>query len=306
MAPTLQGPRKGRLQGSHSFGALSRKSQALSLTREFSEESSSFGCLYPYMGSARPRSKSKIVSDLHCVIGVFATIRPQRLGSERGHSSFHREIGAEMKSMLVSIVVALVGVNATSCAESSDHTSSTSRPATDRQVASTKTTSGVTPAATLTRADSDQDNDLGTMDDDSNNSESLDYGHPANTADKQSITTLVKHYYSAAFNDDGAIACSMLYSTVAEVVPEDYGESPPGPPYMVGKTCPAVMALLFKHYHKQLAIELPLLKVARVRLQEHHGQAILTFGSLPERQISVTREGDILKIAEVLDAELPC
>ena len=97
----------------------------------------------------------------------------------------------------------------------------------------------------------------------------------------------------------------MIYSTLAEAVPEDYGLSPPGPPYMRGTTCPAVLTLLFKHLHSQLGLELPKIKVTRVRLTEHHGLAVLSFGTMPERQIQVAREGHVWRLAALLDGELP-
>jgi hypothetical protein len=65
------------------------------------------------------------------------------------------------------------------------------------------------------------------------------------------------------------------------------------------------MTLFFKHFHKQLTVEWPKLKVTGVRLQHHHGFAVLSFGSLPERQILVAREGHTWKISALLDTELP-
>jgi len=171
----------------------------------------------------------------------------------------------------------------------------------------TATVARVAEAPVDATADADKDNDVGTRPpkEDTNNNEALDFGHAASNADKQAITALVKHYYKAAQAEDGTTACSLIYSILAEAVPEDYGQSPPGPAYSVGKTCPAVTTLQFKHFHRQLALEVPLLQVTRVRLQEHHGWAILAFGTLPEREISVTREGHVWKMAQLLDGALP-
>jgi hypothetical protein len=74
---------------------------------------------------------------------------------------------------------------------------------------------------------------------------------------------------------------------------------------MRGTTCAAVLTLLFKHDHPQLVAELPKLEVARVRLIEHHGIVILHFGTLPERQIPVAREGHTWKLQGLLDSEVP-
>ncbi len=163
-----------------------------------------------------------------------------------------------------------------------------------------------TPAPLQAKADSDHDNDLSAAEgDDRNNNSTLDFGHEADAAETRTITALIKRYYAAAYAENGAQACSMLYSTLEEAVPEDYGQSPPGPHYMSGTSCPAVLTLLFKHFHPQLALEYPKLAVARVRLVEHHGIVILRFGALPERQISVAREGHVWRLDELLDDEVP-
>jgi hypothetical protein len=135
----------------------------------------------------------------------------------------------------------------------------------------------------------------------SDNSSTLDFGHAASPADQRAITKLVKRYFAVADAENGTAACSMLYSTLAESVPEDYGRSPPGQPYMRGTTCPAVMTLLFKHFHSLIALEYPRLRVARVRLIEHHGLAVLRFRGLPEREIYVAREGHTWRISMILD-----
>lgn len=169
----------------------------------------------------------------------------------------------------------------------------------------TATTAGdLAPAPVQTRADSDKDDDLGTPHDDTSN-ELLYVGHEAGPSDRHAITALVKRYYAAATSEDGTAACSMLYPTIAESVPEDYGETPTDPPYMKGTTCPAVMALLFKHYHPQLALEAPRLHVALVRIVERHARLSLHFGRLPERQFFVAKQGHAWKIDALLDSEIP-
>jgi hypothetical protein len=213
-----------------------------------------------------------------------------------------------MKSLLGLLAVCLLGIGVTACGETSKSIGSASQ--STSSTAATNTTPSTTPSNTApapadTKVDGDKDNDISAPDDDTKNNSVLDFGHAASASEKQTITALVKRYYAAALAGDGAKACAMLYSTLAEAVPEDYGQSPPGQPYMRGTTCPAVMALLFKHFHKQLAVEVPVLKVSRVRLDEHHGLAVLTFGNLPERDISVAREGHVWKIEALLDSELP-
>lgn len=161
------------------------------------------------------------------------------------------------------------------------------------------------PAAAETKADADKDNDARAPDDDTNNNSALNFGRAASASDTKAITVLVKRYYALADAENGAAACPMIYSTLEEAVPEDYGQSPPGPSYARGTSCAAVLTLIFKHYHSQIALEHPRLKVARVRLIEHHGIAILHFGTMPEREISVARERHTWKLGSLFDSEIP-
>lgn len=211
-----------------------------------------------------------------------------------------------MKPLLALLAVVLLGVGASACGSSGKGTGSTSQtPSTVAATTAATTTASTTPPPDFRKADRDRDNDIGAPDDDKNNNSVLNFGHAASASDEQAISSLVKRYYAAGLAEDGAKACSMIYSTLAEAVPEDYGQSPPGPVYMRGTTCPTVLALMFKHFHHQLSVQVPLLKVSRVRLNEHHGLAVLKFGKMPERQIPVAREGHVWKIEALLDSELP-
>jgi hypothetical protein len=162
------------------------------------------------------------------------------------------------------------------------------------------------PIPEYARVDADSDNDVEAPADDTNNNRSLDFGHEAGEPEKRIITALVKRYYAIALAGNGAEACALIYSPLAESVPEDYGSNqPPGPPYMKGTTCRMVLDGLFQHFHAQLAAEVPQLKVTGVRLIEHHGNVELSFGRLPEREILVGREGRVWRMAALLDRELP-
>ncbi len=131
-----------------------------------------------------------------------------------------------------------------------------------------------------------------------------DSGHAASATDRSAIAALLERYYTAAAAGDGAKACSMLYITLAEAVPEDYGHGSAGPSYLSrGTTCPAVMELLFKHYHSRLVADLPRLEVKRVVLIHHHGLAFLSFGRPPEHEIGVRRQARAWKITSLLDSE---
>lgn len=206
-----------------------------------------------------------------------------------------------MKSLLGLIVVGSLCLSLAACGDSKG-AGPTSQAAAG--VKTSTTPPDTAPAPLETKADADKDNDLGTAQDDPNNNSVLDFGHAANASNTRLITTLIKRYYAAAYAEDGAKACSMIYSLTAESVPEDFGQSPPGPQYMQGKTCSAVLTLLFKHFHPQIALELPKLKVARVRLLEHHGMAVLSFGAMPELAIYIVREGHTWRLVDLLGHDL--
>ncbi len=205
-----------------------------------------------------------------------------------------------MRGMGALLVLGLLAYGLCACGSSGEQTASSARASSDASIPAS-------PAETakLLRVDADQDNDYEAGYDDTNNDSSLNFGHPANAADQRTIASLVERYYRVALAENGAKACSMIYSTLAEATPEDYG-SFAGPAYMRGNTCPVILTKLFVHFHAALAAELPKLTVLHVRLEEHHGKVILGFGKLPEREIAVMREGPRQwKIATLLDSELP-
>lgn len=210
-----------------------------------------------------------------------------------------------MKTLSLLFAAALLSAGLTACGSSgnagSTHASSTATASST----TARSSSSTTPAPVLSKADRDKDSDTNAYADDTNNNSILDFGHPANVTDKRAVTALVKRFYTTALAGDGAKACSMLYITLAESLPEDYGHESAGPSYLSeGRTCPAVMTLMFKHFRSLLTAELPRLKVARVRLIQHHGLAILSFGKMPEKYIPIMRERHTWKIGAPFDADL--
>jgi hypothetical protein len=203
----------------------------------------------------------------------------------------------------------LLCVSVSACGTSHKDSSSTSEnPPTTvaKPVARSTTPANIPPAPVETKPDADKDNDTHAANDDTNNRQALQFGHLASPSEKRVIVSLIRRYYKAALAEDGRAGCSMLYSLLEESIPEDFGETPAGPPYMRGATtCAAGLTDLFKHFHPQLAVELPKLKVARVGLIEHHGMALLHFGGLPEREITVVREGHVWKMSAMYDNEVP-
>jgi hypothetical protein len=212
-----------------------------------------------------------------------------------------------MKLLLALLATVPLSVGAAACGGTTQSGGSETTQTRSATTASTQaaTTSGTASTGYYVKADQDKDNDVGAPYDDTNNNSVLDYGHAASPSDDKAVTALVKRYYTAAAAGDGASACSMIIPSLAKAVPEDYGRAP-GPTYLRGgKSCPAVMSLLFKHSHQQLATYLATLKVVRVRLNGKNGLVVLSFGTLPERQISVDQHGSAWKIEALLDSELP-
>jgi hypothetical protein len=153
--------------------------------------------------------------------------------------------------------------------------------------------------------DKDNDDDIGAPNDDINNNSVERYGHAASATDERAVTVLVKSYYAMAATGNGVKACTLLDSSLAANVPEDYGQAP-GPIYLRGgKTCPAVMVNLFRHSRTQLAAKAATLEVRGVRVRGDHGFALLSFGRTPERDITVRRDHHRWKIGMLLDEELP-
>ncbi len=211
-----------------------------------------------------------------------------------------------MRSLLALLAIGLLGFGLAACGSAGKAAPSTPQTPSDAtsSAASTSATA-IPPAPAQTKADTDKDNDVAVAaQDDTNNNGVLDFGKAASASERRAITELLKRFYTAAAAENGAAACSMIYSTITEVIAENHGR-PPSPAYSRGRNCPEVMTGIFVHFHPQLALELPKLQVARVRLVEHHGLAVLSFGAMPERQISVAREGHAWKIQTLLDSEIP-
>jgi hypothetical protein len=170
--------------------------------------------------------------------------------------------------------------------------------------ASTSGSSGVPStrtAAMTSTARGDYDSDDGRLAD--NDAVTLrGYGHDAPPSDRSTIVALVRRYFAAAAAEDGAGGCALIESSLARAVPLDYGRL--GPPYMRGKTCAAVLTLLFRHEHAGLALKARQLRVTGVRLEDREGFALLSFGRMPERQISVVRDGGTWRVSTLLDGQM--
>lgn len=128
------------------------------------------------------------------------------------------------------------------------------------------------------------------------------FGRPADSAQRRAITALFEHYYRAIAADDGDEACSLLFSLLAESIPEVYGQEP-GPVYLRGlKTCPAVVSLMLQHARGELASEI---EVTGVHVHGKRGYVLLGAAGKPAADLAVRREGRNWKIDEMLPTALP-
>ncbi len=228
-------------------------------------------------------------------IGILATIGPMRSGvgckTPRGSGGGVSVLG--LGAVTAAAVAAVLG----GCGGSAVKASTASPRPTAAELA---------PAPLETTLDRDRDRDIEAPADDTVHTEPTTFGHPASPSDRRAIVNLIERYYAAMLAADGARGCQLILASIAESAYEDDVHEPGAPAYMLGaKTCPEIMTRLYTHYHLVLAAELPKLDVYSVRLEEHHGFAFMRFGKLPERKISVQREGGAWKMSQVYDQEMP-
>lgn len=205
-----------------------------------------------------------------------------------------------MKLLFALPAVALLGLGATACGGAGSASQASSNAAASGSTASTA--SSTTPTQSHLPRDSDDDNDNSSNSRyDNDDNPVVYYGHTASAAEVQAITGLVKGYYAAAAASDGAKACSLIYSILAESVIEEYGQST----VLHGKTCSVVMSRLLKRVHWQLVADVARLKVTLVRVNGNHGLVLLRFGTIPERRVLVQRERGVWKMGVLLDIGVP-
>ncbi|MFZ1154788.1 MAG: hypothetical protein WAN93_07785 [Solirubrobacteraceae bacterium] len=181
-------------------------------------------------------------------------------------------------------VIALLGLGATACG-SSKSTGSTSQ-----AVSAVSTVSGTTTTTTSSSETSHPPQD---------DSHITTYGHEATEPDKREITQLVKSYYAAGLADDGAKACSLIYSPVAKSVPEDYGQSTTSS-VLHGKTCAVVLSKVFRHLPEQSTADLATTKVTGVRLSGDNGYVQLSSKMIPTGEMVVQRQGHVWKVGVLI------
>ncbi len=126
-------------------------------------------------------------------------------------------------------------------------------------------------------------------------------GRAPGAVEASELAVVAKRYLAAAAARNGAAACALLVPSMASSVPEDYGR-PPGPDYLRGATCAAVMTRLFEHEHAKYA------GVAQVTSERLVGpQAWVFVGSrtMTARYLTLEREGRAWRVTGLVGTTLP-
>lgn len=189
-------------------------------------------------------------------------------------------------------LLAVAGAGLGACGSAPGGSGSASRPASKRLAL---------PAIELSRADDDSDSDTYPHELDN---ESEVFGHPAGARDARLVTALVKRYYAAAAHEQGAVACGLLYSVIAESLPQTYG-GPGGSPSLRGDTCATVLTKLFAQLHQRFS-DGTTVRVASVRVAFNRATVRIGFaGMKPARYTAAHRERAAWKMFGLLDVGYP-
>jgi hypothetical protein len=234
------------------------------------------------------------------------------------------------RSLPALLVSALLGLGAGGCgdAENASRSWGSTAPSAAAELQTGTTVSSTIPPGQRLRGDGDADNpsdidgngdsdsvSVGGPDTDNDNPTpesyvfpdrddkgTFAYGHPPSATAGRAIADVVKRYYAAASVDDGAAACSLLLPSLAGSVPGGYGQGA-GPSYLSGgKTCQAVLSMLFRHFHGELA---EAIEVVEVRVKGDLAQAVLSSRTMRASSIFLTRRGGSWKIVALLGQPLP-
>lgn len=211
-----------------------------------------------------------------------------------------------MKSLLTLFVIALSSFSVVACGRSSKDTSLASG------VSPGVTTPGnVQPARTSASTTSTARSSLSHKGMDAvgyniylKTQRYLRFGHKADQADTRAVAVTVKRYYGAVATDDGARACSLIYSPMAKALPEVAGEAL-NQPTLRYKSCALAMSLLVRHRNEQPTADVKTIEVTSVRVKGAQGIALLRSRRMRAGEIVVHREGPEWKIQDTFGSVLP-
>jgi hypothetical protein len=185
---------------------------------------------------------------------------------ERRQQIGDRRLGTVTASSLSALALCCMGFSACGGASAVSGTRSDSTAsAAPRAPLAARVVSNRSPHSRQGRSDNDGDGDNGKDDN--------GWGHAASPVDRQAVVGLLKRYYAVATAGDAAAGCALIYSLLAEEVPELYGE-PPGPPSLRGSTCEEVVSKLFRQKHRQLVVDSATLEVIGVRVKRQDGKTL--------------------------------
>jgi hypothetical protein len=214
---------------------------------------------------------------------------------------------------LATLAPLAAGVGLSACGSSAGSTHSAgsdSRSAIVETVAGITSTVPITPtmmAGGYAKDDADGDNDdengrqhKSTANDDA--ATLAEYGHPVAAAERRQIEAVVKRYYAAAVAGNGAVGCSLLFSSLAAALANGQSQSTPS-----GRAaCAAAAAKMFDEKHQHwVSDEVATMVVPSVNVRGQFGLAVLGFHTQPEGKILVQREGHAWKLGALLDSEMP-
>jgi hypothetical protein len=118
-------------------------------------------------------------------------------------------------------------------------------------------------------------------------------------------TLVVKRYFAVAARDDGAAACSLMYSALAEATAVAY-ERETGTPAARNEACAVAVSSVFARMRRQLRAESATLRVDEVRVLGRQASVRVTFAAeRPSRYVSLERERGAWRVSRILPIEQP-
>jgi hypothetical protein len=132
----------------------------------------------------------------------------------------------------------------------------------------------------------------------------LYYGHAAGTADAKAIGMLVRRYYADAAAGDGRAVCTLIFSVLAEALPEQYAGAA-NRRLKYGDTCASVVSRLFELHRQEYLARNASLRVTGVRVEGDQGFALLSFKGMPDEHLRIHREAGRWTLHQLLDEGLP-
>jgi hypothetical protein len=131
--------------------------------------------------------------------------------------------------------------------------------------------------------------------------EILHFGQAASPAEAAAIAALVRNYYAYAAARDGKDACKLVFSVVAESLPEQYGVK------TYGRSCASVASKLFRLKHSVYVERHATLQFLGARVEGQHGFALLRFNAKNayDEHLRLRREGNRWTLHQLLDEGLP-